>query len=673
MPFQKKSKFRSESDSSVRTINAQLKTLDPERLKAILASVSTGPPCDDRQTSIVTTPSASPSKRKNASSPDRSSAPSTLSPKKIRASADDIKHSSVLRMMDDRKSLGTEPPSVPVTPSRPRTLSVKALAAKADAETNYRQSKVLRIYPEVKSEPSDVPLSPKAAPVLLDISSDDELPPISRMFDDRSMGNSQNTPVSTSQVCPGDGDFPINNPSLVNLNKRRAFIEDEADVDGGYVSSGNESDPDNSDGFPTIVVPDSAPIVYEDSFNSSPKHTSTRRINKNLMIVSSDDEDAIDGGFSTLPVSHDEMLSTSTVNKIPTSPEDNACDDPVDPSEEVVNTAVMQPSIQDPLMAASYKGLPLLDRLFHVEPYGYDRKNSDGQLCYARVGAIAEVMSEENVRSLFAGLVFVHHGYYVNPSRVDPSFMRNNDGRVALKEGGSFCTLLTCGVVTASHLIDSYVDAGPASNTYQQHRITAALFHQEAYRSVSLISTVLGFRSNPKGTSSSMGMSFTTKGKGRGTTFNNNDGYGTPSPKKTPVSGNKGLFTYTEAPSAPSNPVFNIWNSVLNYEDLVPIYDGRFDTANGTTTRPFRFTPQDFDALPSWRVFEGNRSEIPVDSVVAVGYTVGSYEYNGDHYINTNVKFVVVLHTPCLVVGINPPLGSTSGKRVGSSEAKKKK
>ncbi|KAG6878841.1 hypothetical protein C0992_007236 [Termitomyces sp. T32_za158] len=74
------------------------------------------------------------------------------------------------------------------------------------------------------------------------------------------------------------------------------------------------------------------------------------------------------------------------------------CDDLCDPDELVMETAVMQTAIQDSLMIDSYVGFPELKRLFTIEPYGYDRRMSTGQNCHARVSAIAEVMSKDNVQ-----------------------------------------------------------------------------------------------------------------------------------------------------------------------------------------------------------------------------------------------------------------------------------
>ena len=75
---------------------------------------------------------------------------------------------------------------------------------------------------------------------------------------------------------------------------------------------------------------------------------------------------------------------------------------------------------------------------------------------------------------------------------------------------------------------------------------------------------------------------------------------------------------------------------------VVPIYDGRHETGE-----PFRFTDENFSRLWDWRVFcsrKGERIEIPVDSVVAIGGTVGTF--NNRQFLSTNVQFVIVINTP---------------------------
>ncbi|KAG6864706.1 hypothetical protein C0995_006146, partial [Termitomyces sp. Mi166 len=98
-------------------------------------------------------------------------------------------------------------------------------------------------------------------------------------------------------------------------------------------------------------------------------------------------------------------------------------------------------------------------------------------------------------------------------------------------------------------------------------------------------------------------------------------GYAVPAPAQRPVISDDSLFTISSAPVAPVPNFNNPTESVINYESRVPIYDGRVETGI-----PFRFSADNFNALPSWQSYNGNNSEIPECSVVAVGYTAGWFK-----------------------------------------------
>jgi hypothetical protein len=72
----------------------------------------------------------------------------------------------------------------------------------------------------------------------------------------------------------------------------------------------------------------------------------------------------------------------------------------------------------------------------------------------------------------------------------------------------------------------------------------------------------------------------------------------------------------------------------------VPIYDGR----ETSTHSAFQFTDEDFRNLPSWPLYQEGSCEIPLDAVVAVGYTLSTYVGNsGLRCLSTNAQFVVLL------------------------------
>ena len=75
----------------------------------------------------------------------------------------------------------------------------------------------------------------------------------------------------------------------------------------------------------------------------------------------------------------------------------------------------------------------------------------------------------------------------------------------------------------------------------------------------------------------------------------------------------------------------------------VPIYDGRVKSG-----KPFTFTTQDFRDLTSWPLYKKGGRDLPEDAVVAVGYTMNTYnsERTGAMVLSTNVQFVILLAVP---------------------------
>ena len=71
----------------------------------------------------------------------------------------------------------------------------------------------------------------------------------------------------------------------------------------------------------------------------------------------------------------------------------------------------------------------------------------------------------------------------------------------------------------------------------------------------------------------------------------------------------------------------------------VPIYDGHPGSAS-----PFTFTEENFRNLSGMALYGGGKKEVPLNSVVAVGYTLSSYETgNLGTCLLTNVQFVILL------------------------------
>ncbi|KAG6888588.1 hypothetical protein C0992_008119 [Termitomyces sp. T32_za158] len=325
-------------------------------------------------------------------------------------------------------------------------------------------------------------------------------------------------------------------------------------------------------------------------------------------------------------------------------------DDSTDPAEIIDYSAfVMQPSIQDPLLVPTYKNLPYIASNSSVPvelvPFGYDRDLGDDPFPRARFSAVGMRMHTEDFESLTAGMRFVQYGFYVNFARIDPNVLESNNRRVALKGRGkgAFCISIMCGVVSASNLFDSWVMVGPQGGKYKQHRITLIPFFQEIRRDVSIMCLVLGLE-EPLGTTSCHGFAFVSRGEGKKASFVNRGGYA--SPKKAGPKVLNDSMIGVESPKKSNKTLFdNAVNSVVDYDDTVPVYDGRFKSGS-----PFRFTPANFDAIQTWPSFRGGRAEVPEGSVVAVGYSANYYTIGKEDesvpVLTTNVLFVIVLSTP---------------------------
>jgi len=72
----------------------------------------------------------------------------------------------------------------------------------------------------------------------------------------------------------------------------------------------------------------------------------------------------------------------------------------------------------------------------------------------------------------------------------------------------------------------------------------------------------------------------------------------------------------------------------------VAIYDGRSKMGQA-----FAFTDEDFQNLSRFPLYKKGTRDLPVNSVVAVGYTLSTYyaECSGTTVLSSNVQFVVLL------------------------------
>lgn len=80
---------------------------------------------------------------------------------------------------------------------------------------------------------------------------------------------------------------------------------------------------------------------------------------------------------------------------------------------------------------------------------------------------------------------------------------------------------------------------------------------------------------------------------------------------------------------------------LLTFSTPVPIYDGR----EAGNRKAFAFTDDDFSKLQTWHLYRDGRRDLDDRSVVAVGYTLGTYTGAKSHErsLSTNAQFVILL------------------------------
>jgi len=92
-----------------------------------------------------------------------------------------------------------------------------------------------------------------------------------------------------------------------------------------------------------------------------------------------------------------------------------------------------------------------------------------------------------------------------------------------------------------------------------------------------------------------------------------------------------------------SKPFFFL-NFELLIKFLVPVYDGRARDGH----EPFLFTESNFNNISTWPMYRKGKSDIPVDSIVSVGYTLSTYKGLSGPILSSNVQFVILLSIPAV-------------------------
>ncbi|KAH9953321.1 hypothetical protein BGW80DRAFT_1259375 [Lactifluus volemus] len=237
--------------------------------------------------------------------------------------------------------------------------------------------------------------------------------------------------------------------------------------------------------------------------------------------------------------------------------------------------SVMLVPCPDPVLATLYEGLPYLPRLCEVKPFS-------GPL--------------DSLRTPFAAKC---NG--LGPETV------NNHLRIAETKSMALCVMT--GTVTESYLMSS-LEAGPPNSPYAIHKVTIAPFEQDFRRDTSTWGLLFGFVVIC-GSISPAGFGFTTRGEGKG------DSWRPSSASSSPVKGKSSVLR------AVSSSLVSVSADIISrsFDEQVPVYDGRAnDDGKG-----FTFSDAVFRNLSTWPLYKGGSVELPVDSIVSVIYTLGTY------------------------------------------------
>jgi hypothetical protein len=232
-------------------------------------------------------------------------------------------------------------------------------------------------------------------------------------------------------------------------------------------------------------------------------------------------------------------------------------------------------------------------------------------------------------------------------SCIKPSKLKVDAGRVKLKGNENFAVGIMLGVVTEYALIEDMV-LGPPISPYIVHKVSIIPFTQEMWHDTSVWGRLFNFNVIA-GAISDMGISFSTRKKMEPPIA---------SPKKTGIFKSVAASALYSAPStlllalstsypaskAFTDPgMFQMYQSasVLTFSTSVPIYNGR-EVGNH---QPFHFTEDNFKNLHTWRLYKNGWRDLDDQSVVVVGYTVGTYmtQKNSSPSLSTNAQFVMLL------------------------------
>lgn len=117
-------------------------------------------------------------------------------------------------------------------------------------------------------------------------------------------------------------------------------------------------------------------------------------------------------------------------------------------------------------------------------------------------------------RSFLKAVLFVSYKQYVNTARIDPALLSVENSRLRIASTKNLAICLMTGTVTES-FITAPCESGPRSSPYNIHKVTIAPLEQDLRRDMSVWGLLFGFHVIA-GAMSHLGLSFATRGEGRG-------------------------------------------------------------------------------------------------------------------------------------------------------------
>ncbi|TFK60849.1 hypothetical protein BDN72DRAFT_864050 [Pluteus cervinus] len=271
-----------------------------------------------------------------------------------------------------------------------------------------------------------------------------------------------------------------------------------------------------------------------------------------------------------------------------------------------------------------YEELPRIAKLRQVVSYKI-QPGDDVPTATLPMERVFRRIHQDNLACILEGLTFARYGRFVNPGRAKLGIYRvevitkgnNKVSRAMLARCDEHPVFWMIAGVVDSHLVRS-------TTTFNKpvHGIKVAMFPQEARRDVSVWGRIFGFDDKIAPVDDEGYLSFFTR-----TEFvRSNDG-----PSSAPSSPSKGhrIFKTTYTPRAGGSSTQlgkaksqdpKVYVFERYFEERVPVYNGI-----ATDGRPFSFRNEDFDNLGNREMWTGNGGEIPVGSVVAIGYTLQTW------------------------------------------------